>query len=146
MITYELIPGVVKTFGDPSVPYLPFDHFSNIVKWYRDFYWAADNVPGYETDIGVRYNVWTRSTRSEFLRHVFPDQLAEPLVLTFEVPSLDSNSKVPLLVRLLDTDGVYFQQLQFLAFEKHIHGRFRPTSWKKIAPVRQFLFKECNKP
>jgi len=139
MITYKISPGSVKTFAAPDKPFLAFNEFVNIVQWYRDVHWAPDNVPGFDQDIGKTYNVWTRHSVSTYHRHIFPDELAEPISISFEVLGLEKNASFPVRICLFDEYGMYFEHEQELVMERMVGGRFVLTGWKKVPNVREFV-------
>ncbi|MDJ0630503.1 MAG: hypothetical protein QNJ44_19760 [Rhodobacter sp.] len=137
--TYELLPGVLKTFADPGIPFLTFAHFVDIVQWYRDVYFAPEHVPGFEQDIGKKYQVWTRSATSLYERHLFPGELGGPVTISFEIPSLPSAAWFPLFVSMYDDQGLYFRHEQKLVIERNIGDRMVLSSWQKVPTVRNFL-------
>lgn len=143
MKTYTLSPGVLKTFASPGEPFLTFDQFVTIVQWYRDVHYAPESIPGFSQDIGCAYNIWTRSTVSNYLRHIFPQEVTGEIRISFEIPSLENASWFPILVRMFDENGLYFWQEQKIVIERNIGGRFSLTSWKKIPAIRAFLMSEC---
>lgn len=142
MKTYTLSPGVLKTFASPGRPFLSFDQFVNVVQWYRDVYYAADNVNNFSEDIGRTYSVWTRSAVSNYIRHIFPDELTHDISISFEIPDLKFASWFPILVRMYDQDGLFFWHEQKAVVERNIGGRFVLSSWKKVPAIRDFLLSE----
>lgn len=142
--TYELSKGVLKTFATPGIPFLTFAHFVDIVQWYRDVHFAPDHVPGFEKDIGVNYQVWTRSATSTYERHIFPDELSGPITIGFSIPCLPSPAWIPLAVTMFDEQGLYFRHEQKLVMERLVGNRMILTSWRKIPTVRKFL-EDCTK-
>ncbi|MEM6478578.1 MAG: hypothetical protein AAF647_05985 [Pseudomonadota bacterium] len=139
---YDLTPGQIKTFGDPSKPFLSFDRFVEIVQWYRDVHFAPDNVPGFREEIGAVYQVWTHSAMSTYHRHIFPNELTGPLKLSFEIPSLESSAWFPLHVKLFDDEGLYFAHEQKLVIERKVGERFMLTSWRKVPNLRNYLLSQ----
>ncbi|WP_127044800.1 hypothetical protein [Pseudorhodobacter sp. E13] len=142
MITYQRSPANLKTFCSPGKPFMAFNEFVDLVQWERDVYWAPDNVKGFEQDIGQAYNVWTRRSVSVYHRHIFPDELTDPVTIAFEVPHLDKNATFPLVVKIFDDHGLYFEHEQELALERLVSGRFILSSWKKVPKVREFLLSQ----
>lgn len=138
-ISYKITPSVLKTFADPSKPFLSFDQFVNIAQWYRDDYYARDHVPGFDADIGTAYLVWTRHTSSSYFRHIFPDQLTKDLTISFEIPHLEHASWFPLVIKVFDEDGLYFLHEQQLVIERNVGGRFMLSSWRRVPGLRAFL-------
>lgn len=141
-IFYRITPQVLKTFANPSIPFLSFDQFVTIAQWYRDEYFAPDHVKGFSADIGKAYLVWTRFTSSVYHRHVFPDQLRESLCISFEIPHLDYASWFPLAIKIYDGAGLIFEHEQKLVIERNIDGRFVLSSWKKVVELRSFLISQ----
>ncbi len=143
MISYNLSPGDLKTFSVPGKPFLSFDQFLNIVQWYRDYHYAAENISNYAEHAGKNFTVWTVRQHSTYLQHVWLDQLKSDLILTFEIPHLERNATFPLRVRLIGKDGeLFFTNIQELAVERLIDDRFVLTSWRRIPDLRDFLIKE----
>lgn len=136
---YLLNADDLKTFADPSLPFLTFAHFVEIVRWYRDYHFALQNVRGFRTDCGSAYQVWTRSTTSSYLRHIFPNEITEPVVLSFEIPKLESPAWFPLRVEIYDNNGTYFIHEQQLVIERNIGDRMAISSWQKVPAIRDFL-------
>lgn len=144
MIIYKIPQTIFRMFANDGVPFMNFAQFNNLVQMYRDEYWASQHVEGFAWDIGVRYNVWTRSTVNTYYRHVFFDQIKAPISISFKIPHLTRHSTVPLHIALFDEDGVYFTQEQTLALERIEDGKGRICSWRKIDAVRDFVLSECD--
>lgn len=144
MINYTITRGSVKTFQEPFKPFLSFNETINIAQWYRDVHWAPDNVSGFQQDIGRVYNVWTRRTETAYHRHIFPDELAGPVTISFEIPNLDKQASFPLIIKIFDEDGSYFEHQQELVLERLGDGRNAITGWRKIPQVRNFLTAQNN--
>ncbi|MDO6732836.1 hypothetical protein Q4577_22735 [Marinovum sp. 2_MG-2023] len=144
MISYQRSPANLKTFCSPAKPFMAFNEFVDLVQWERDVCWAPDNVKDFEKEIGQVYNVWTRRSVSTYLRHIFPDELTDPVSISFEIPNLDKNATFPLLVRIFDDHGLYFEHEQELALERLVEGRFVLSGWKKVPKVRDFLLSQVT--
>lgn len=144
MISYTLSPSVLKTFGTPEKPFLSFDQFINIVQWYRDVFYAVDNVKGFEKDIGTRYAIWTRRATSRYYNHIFFDQLTEDVTITFSIPRLDRNATFPIAVKIHDRKRVYFEHEQEIALERLSEGRAVLSGWKRVPEIRDFLLSQCH--
>lgn len=144
MIVYTLTKNDLKTFAISGHPFLSFDEFVNIVKWYRDYFYAAQNVRDFAATAGVEFNVWTRAIQCKYSRHVYLDQIKGDVNLSFEVPHLDRHSKFPLTVTMYDKDGVYFECELELALERCVDGRFVLSSWSRVPAIRDFLTSECS--
>lgn len=140
--SYVLNAGNIKTFASPGIPFLTFAHFVDIVQWYRDVHFAPDHVRGFETDIGTRYQVWTRTANSKYHRHLFPDEIRSPVVLQFEVPEPTHSAWFFLLVKMFDEQGVYFEHRQELVIEMKVGERMVLASWKRVPEIRDFLMSD----
>lgn len=138
-IHYVLTPSMVRTFATAGFPFLTFYEFADLAGWYRDTYFAPDHVPGYKTEAGHSYTVWTLDTTSAHRRHIFLDDLKADVTLSFTVPSLDQTAWFPLRIRLFDRDGLYFQHDQKLVVERLVGEGGNLTSWKKIPNLRNAL-------
>lgn len=121
-----------------------FAQFNALVQMYRDDYWASQYVEGFISDIGIRYNVWTRSTVNTYYRHIFFDQIKKPILISFRIPHLSRHATIPLHVALFDDDGVYFTQEQLLAIERIKDGKGQMCGWRKIDTVRDFLLSQVE--
>lgn len=137
--SYQMTPQVLKTFADPSKPFLSFDQFVNIAQWYRDEYYARDNVAGFDQDIGTAYLVWTRHTSSTYFRHIFPDLLENEVTISFEVPHLNHASWFPLVIKMYDPEGMIFAHEQQLVLERKVAERFVLSSWRREPALAEFL-------
>lgn len=142
---YELNHADLYTFALSGMPFLTFDEFLNIVKWYRDGYYAGSNVKGFSNDVGRKYSVWTRHTVSNYYRHVVLEEIIGDLYLSFEIPDLNRRGSFPLLVKLYDEGGDYFVHQQELAVERFVNDRFVLSSWAKVPPLSEFLKSQCKK-
>jgi len=142
---YTLTPADLKTFSTSGMPFLTFDEFLNIVKWYRDGFYAGMNVTNFITDIGKKYNVWTRHTVSTYHRHIIFSELVDSVTLSFEIPHLEKFASFPLKIKISDGDGIYFYHEQELAIDHLVNGKFVVTSWAKIPEIRKFLKSQCEK-
>ena len=143
MINYNMTPEEINSFACSGHEFLTFDEYPNIVKWYRDNRYAAENVRDFATSAGIAFNVWTRSIHCTYHRHVFMREFKNDLTLSFDVPHLRRNASFPLLVSLHDADGVYFECEMELAIERFVNGRFRLSGWNREPAIREFLIKEC---
>lgn len=135
-IHYALTPNMVRTFATAGFPFLTFYEFTDLAGWYRDTHFAPDHVPGYKTEAGHSYTVWTLDTTSAHRRHIFLDDLKGDVTLSFTVPSLDQAAWFPLRIRLFDRGGLYFQHDQKLVVERLTDEGGKLTSWKKIPNLR----------
>lgn len=144
MKTYQIPKTMFRMFASEGVPFMNFAQFNNLVQMYRDEFWASQHVEGFIYDIGVRYNVWTRSTNNTYYRHVFFDEIKTPISISFRIPHLTRNATVPLHIALYDEDGVYFTQEQLLAIERIEGSKKSICGWRKIDTVRDFLIAECE--
>lgn len=144
MIIYQIPPTMFRIFAKDGVPFMNFAQFNNLVQMYRDEFWASQHVEGFMWDIGVKYNVWTYSTVNHYYRHVFFDQIKQPISISFKIPHLSQQATIPLHVSLYDDDGEYFTQEQTLAIERLTNGQGRMCGWRKIDPVREFVLSECE--
>jgi len=97
---------------------MAFNEYIDWVQWERDVCWAPDHVRDFDKDIGRAYNVWTRHSVSTYHRHILPDELTDPVTISFEIPNLDKNSTFPLLVKIYDDHGLFFEHKQELALER----------------------------
>jgi hypothetical protein len=131
-------------FAKDGVPFMNFAQFNNLVQLYRDEYWASQYVEDFINDIGVRYNVWTRSTVNTYYRHIFFDEIKKPISISFRIPHLSRNATIPLHVSLFDEDGVFFTQEQLLAIERINGTKRNMCGWRKIDTVRDFLLSQCE--
>lgn len=144
MISFSLSAATLKTFACSGSNFLSFDEFLNIVKWYRDCHYAAENIRNFEQRVGVEFNVWTRSLRCTYHRHVFLDEVKHALTLSFEVPHLDRRATFPLVVKLFDAQGAYFVCEMELAMERFADNHFVLSSWQRTPDIRDFLLQECR--
>lgn len=143
MKTYRISPGSLKTFSVPGKPFLSFDQFLNVVQWYRDYHYAAENVDRFSELAGKEFSVWTVRQNSCYFRHVWLDQMSTDLTLTFEVLPLDRNATFSLKIELSGENGeLYFQHLQELAVERLGQNGFVLTSWRRIPEIRNFLLSQ----
>jgi hypothetical protein len=138
-IAYVVKPQSIKTFAVSGQPFLTFYEFDDLAGWYRDTYFAPDNVPNYEKEVGTAYTVWTHETHNFYRRHIFPDSLKKPVTISFEITNLDTSAWFPLRIRVFDDDGLYFQCDQRLVVESLGKDGGRLTSWKKIPALRDGL-------
>ncbi len=138
-VAYVVKPESVRTFAASGHPFLTFYEFNDLAGWYRDTYFAPDHVPGYASEVGTAYTVWTHETHNLYRRHIFLNALRTPVTISFEVPDLDTAAWFPLRIRVFDKDGLYFQSDQKLVVERlgEISGHL--TSWKKIPALRKSL-------
>lgn len=145
MISYQISPGSLKTFSVPGKPFLSFDQFLNVVQWYRDYHYAAENVEHFTSLAGKEYSVWTVRQNSSYHRHVWLDQLSTDLTLSFEVLPLERSATFSLQVELSGAKGeLYFSHFQELAVERLGANGFILTSWRRIPGIRDFLLKETS--
>lgn len=144
MITYEIPTPMFRMFAKDGVPFMNFAQFNNLVQLYRDEYWASQYVEDFINDIGVRYNVWTRSTVNTYYRHIFFDEIKKPISISFRIPHLSRNATIPLHVSLFDEDGVFFTQEQLLAIERINGTKRNMCGWRKIDTIRDFLLTQCE--
>lgn len=138
-ITYQLKPALVKTYAMSGLPFLTFYEFTDLTGWYRDMYFAPEQVAGYREDIGKTYTVWTRETTSTYHRHIILDALTKDISISFEIPSLDAASWFPLRICLFDDDGLYFEHDQKLVVERLSDDKAVLTSWKKVPQLAESL-------
>ena len=138
-IAYPVAPASIRTFAASGLPFLTFYEFGDLAGWFRDVYFAPDQLEGYKQDAGVEYNVWTHEARSLYLRHVFLDKISKDMAVSFSIPALDSLSWFPLQIRLYDSQGLYFQQDQKLVVDRIRNGRSQLTSWKRIPKLSATL-------
>ncbi|WP_428336302.1 hypothetical protein [Paenirhodobacter sp.] len=144
MITYEIHRPFLMQRAKEGVPFLSFDQFHNLVKLYRDDFYAAQNVAGFAQDIGQNYNVWTVDCQSRYHRHLWFSEVRAPVWISFEVAEPSKPARLPLQVRIFDAGGLYFEQLQHICFERRVGQRFQVCSWRKIEPVRSFISGEIG--
>lgn len=144
MITYQIPTAMFRMFSKDGVPFMNFAQFNNLVQMYRDEFWASQHVEGFLWDIGVKYNVWTRTTVNQYYRHVFFDEIKQPISISFKIPHLAQHATIPLSVTLYDEGGVYFTQDQTLAIERIKGGKGRICGWRKIETIRNFVLNECD--
>jgi len=130
--------------ADPDVPFLSFDKFFNVAKIYRDEFFACEHIEGFLWDVGVLYNVWTYDLNAKYHRHVFFDTLKKAVKISFDIPHLASDTRVPLNVTVFDEDGVIFTMNQVLVFDTSKDGKWKITSWRKIAPIKECLLTLCR--
>jgi len=144
MKTYQISPGSLKTFSVPGKPFLSFDQFLNVVQWYRDYHYAAENVERFSTLAGKEYSVWTVRQNSSYFRHVWLEQLSSDLKLSFEVLPLVRNATFSLQIELSGPNGeLYFSHFQELAVERLGKNGFVLTSWRRVPEIRDFLLSEA---
>lgn len=145
MITYQMSPGDLKTFSVPGKPFLSFDQYLNVVQWYRDYHYAADNVADYAALVGKSISVWTVRQNANYHKHIWLDELKDELTISFEIPYLNRNATFPLLVKFLTVGGeLVFSHFQELAVERSVGDKFVLTSWRRIPQLRDFLLKEVT--
>lgn len=144
MKQYEIHRPFLMQLAKNDVPFVTFDQFNNLVKLYRDEFYATQHVDGFINDIGVAYNVWTVECTNHYRRHLWLDRITQPIWITFDVPELQRHATIPLHIKIFDDDGVYFEQRQRISLERRIEDRFFLCSWRKIEPVRQFVEREVS--
>ncbi len=148
MIDYKISPAAIKTFGSPHVPFLAFDQFVDIVRWWRDYYYARDNVKDYDRFAGKEdeggFAVWTKSTISEYKSHLFIERLKGDLTLRFKVVDISKSAHFTISVELFDGSHDYFAHLQQLCVERYVGGRWLLSSWKRVPSLSEFLLKEYS--
>jgi len=142
---YTLTLADMKTFSVSGMQFLTFDEFLNIIKWYRDGFYAGMNVANFPKDVGVKYNVWTRYTESTYNRNIIFDEIIGEIYLSFEIPNLDKYGTFPLLIKLYDEDGNYLVHYQDLAIQRFHKDHFITTSWARVPEIREFLQSQCEK-
>lgn len=145
MKTYEIHKPFLMQLAVDGVPFVSFDQFNNLVKLYRDDFYASQYVEGFTYDIGVEYNVWTVDCHNRYYRHLWFAQITKPIWISFDVPNLNRNATIPLLIKIFDEDGLYFQQEQNICMERRVGDRFSVCSWRKIEAVRNFVESEVCK-
>ena len=144
MITYEIHKPFIMQLETNDVPFVSFDQYSNLVKLYRDDFYAAQHVDSFICDIGVEYNVWTVECHNRYYRHLWFDQIERPISISFEVVDLRKSATIPLKIKIFDADGIYFEQDQSICIERRVGDRFLISSWRKVEPVRAFVQREVN--
>ena len=142
MIVYEIHMPFLRLFAKEGVPFMTFDQYGNLVKLYRDDFYATQHVDMFAVDVGVKYLVWTYDAHAHYYRNVFFDQIDKPMYISFEIPDAESNAVIPLHVKVYDDDGVIFAQEQKLMVSRFANGAFHKTGWRKVPEIRAFVESE----
>ena len=145
MITYEVYKRFILQQKRDDAPFLTFDGYPCLIKIYRDEFFAPQYIEGFLWDIGVKYNVWTVETYSNYYRHLWFDQIKSPVYIDIDIPHMNKHATLPLHFKIYDEDGVYFEQLQHICMERRIGDRFVMCSWRKIDAVRAFVESQFQK-
>lgn len=144
MITYEIHRGFLLKLADPGIPFLSFDKFFNIAKTYRDEFFACQHIEGFLWEVGVKYNVWTYDLHAKYHRHVFFDEIKKPIKISFDIPHLTKDTRVPLNITIFDDEGVIFTMNQVLVFDVLKNGEWKISPWRKIEPIKNCVLSLCS--
>lgn len=144
MVVYHIPKSFLLAYAKPDRPFLSFDQFNNLVRLYRDEFYATQYVEGFIYDIGVRYNVWTVDTVNRYHRHLFFDRIRGRISISFEIPNAHANATIPLEIAIFDEGGLYFTQRQRVTIEHFVGGKPVLCSWRKIDTVRDFVLRETG--
>ncbi|MCB1327941.1 MAG: hypothetical protein KDK28_00045 [Maritimibacter sp.] len=144
MVVYDISKSFLLAYAQPDRPFLSFDQFNNLVRLYRDEFYATQYVEGFIYDIGVRYNVWTVDTVNRYHRHLFFDRIRGRTSISFEIPHARANATIPLEIAIFDEGGLYFTQRQRVTIEHLVGGKPVLCGWRKIDTVRDFVLRETG--
>lgn len=144
MVSFKIPNELLEQFKTADVPYMSFDQFNNLVKIYRDEHYAAKHIENFVADIGRQYNLWTVDTYNRYSRNLFFDQITKPLYISLLIPHCDKAKYFPLLISIYDEDDEYFSQEQNVAVQRIIGSKVRPTSWRKIEALSDFVLAEVE--
>jgi len=152
MTVYHIPYDELTKFRQPGVGFMPFNQFGNVVQKFRDERYAAENIVGFQCDIGRMYNLWTCEANGRYLRNLLFDQVEDGVSIAFSVPSVKTNAVFPLRIRIFDEAGIFFQQVQTIAVEKKIGSSdngsgsdFRLTAWRKVPTISDFVMSEFER-
>lgn len=144
MVVYNIPRTILMSYSKEGRPFMSFDQFNNLVRLYRDEFYAAQYLEGFIYDIGVRYNFWTVDTANRYTRHLFFDRIRGQISISFEIPDVRKFATIPLAVKIFDEEGVFFTQEQRVTVELIADGNPTICSWRKLDTVREFVLRECN--
>ena len=146
MAEFKISKPALLAFGQAGKPFLSFDQFNNVVQVYRDEFYAAQRVPGFLTDVGTKYNLWTVNSENRYLRNLFFDEVDGGVSISIEIPNIEKKSSFPFIIKIFDDNGTYFEQAQNIAVEANRGDGFKVTSWTKVPAIREFVLTEAGYP